>query len=83
MSIICLADNDNELETPVCTVFLQTIMNGMQHGFYELSNAQKPSFLAIYVNVPEPLESYDGDAMKLYPWRALHNRCVECVEFAG
>ena len=60
-------------------LILQALMEGMHFGFFDLSSAQRPSFMSVYLNVPEPLEARDPDAERLFPWRAFHNKFVSDV----
>ena len=55
----------------------------MHWGLHELSNAQRSSFHAIYMNVPEPLEARDAAASSYFPWRSFHNRCVRAGSGMG
>ncbi|KAL5014657.1 hypothetical protein ScPMuIL_008927 [Solemya velum] len=56
------------------TVAFKSITNNMHHAIPALSNIQRPSVFSTYLTVPEPLESRDFQAKKLFPWRAFLGR---------
>ncbi|KAL8592207.1 hypothetical protein ACOMHN_030882 [Nucella lapillus] len=49
----------------------KSVSNNMRTALAALSNVQRPSLLATYLTVPEPMEARDSSAQLLVPWRSF------------
>ncbi|XP_072026117.1 uncharacterized protein [Amphiura filiformis] len=52
----------------------RTITDSIYTALTMLSSVQRPGLFNAYMNVPEPLQARDADALALYPWRAYLGR---------
>ncbi|KAK3588936.1 hypothetical protein CHS0354_023696 [Potamilus streckersoni] len=52
----------------------KSIVDNIHHALPALSNVQRPTLMATYLPVPEPLEPRDLKARELFPWRSFIGR---------